>query len=102
MSRRWRHDPIWIVALDPRDELAFVGFSFDEGTKFDRVLPNIEPQVSLPMLRVRTVAGEAIVGQDRANIAVESNGLYRFEARKPQAAERTVKRYAKLRPKRCI
>ena len=57
---------------------------------FAGALPNIEPQIRLAILRVRTVAMEAIVRQNRPHVAIEIERL-----RRPSAAERSTSPIAK-------
>ena len=65
-----------IVGLDPEDQLAFVGLARNDRDAArlqlrHHALLGVEPQPGLARLVVGTVAGEAIVREDRADIARE-------------------------------
>jgi hypothetical protein len=68
--RRW-HDFRRIIAQDPCDDCAGFRVSGLDGTVFDCFVARIETEIRLAAMLVRTMASEAGVGQDRANIAVK-------------------------------
>ena len=69
----WGHDFILLLGMNPENHFAFLGLSFHDGEEFGVLgLPfEIEAQVRLASVFVRTVAGEAFVGQNRTDLAVE-------------------------------
>jgi hypothetical protein len=65
-----------IVARDPPDELARLGIARDDGSRAGSRLrvdsfPPVEAQIRLARGLVRPMAGEALVGQDRPDVAAE-------------------------------
>ena len=62
-----------LLGMNPENHFAFLGLSFHDGEEFGVLgLPfEIEAQVRLASVFVRTVAGEAFVGQNRTDLAVE-------------------------------
>ena len=75
VRRRRRHQLFGIVGTDARDQLAFLRLARHDGAAFDRRLAPIEPQVGLAGGAIRPVAGKAVFGQDRPNVAVVADRL---------------------------
>ena len=80
LPRLCRGHPLGLVfGFDPAEQLAVVGPTRDHRAVSAEVhrhpLRGVEPQVGLPTFRVRTVAAEARVGEDRPDVAVEPHGL---------------------------
>ena len=70
------HVQLGVVALDPEDELAFLGLAGRDRQAAalelrERPFPGIEPQAGLAGLVVGTMAGEAVVREDRPDVACE-------------------------------
>ena len=73
-----------LVGIDAGDQLAFLRVARRDGPGLDGRLAPIEPQVGLPRGAVGPVAGEAVLRQDRPDVAV----VFRLAARPgPRAAE---------------
>ena len=72
--RRW-HDFIGIGTDDARDDAAGLHIArLDGKASFDgfvSALGGVETQVGLPFLRIEAMAGEAVVTEDRADVAIE-------------------------------
>ena len=76
LELRGRHDEVWIGRLDPGDQ-----FALGDGAGHDRPRARrqfgegggafVEPQVSLPRMRVAAVAVVAVGGEDRPDVAGE-------------------------------
>ena len=71
-----RHHAVGIVGDDPRDELAGGRVFRNDRPRAafqlgDGLLGDVEPQAGLPIAAVGTVAGEAVFGKDRPDVAVE-------------------------------
>jgi len=60
-----------VVAEDPFHQRTIPGLSRDEGPGLDRLSSHVKPQVGLATALVRTVAQEAVVGQDRPHVSIE-------------------------------
>jgi hypothetical protein len=60
-----------IVARDAEDQLALVGIAGEERLLVQRRVAEVEAQVGLAVLLVRPVAEVAVLGEDRADVAVE-------------------------------
>ena len=58
--------------MNADDQFAVVGISRDEGFGLDRLLADVEPQIGLAFGGIRTVALEALVRKDRADVLVVS------------------------------
>jgi hypothetical protein len=52
------------------DQLAGVGVAGNDD-RLDRAVAHVEPQLCLATFRVRAVAEETLVGEDRANVAIK-------------------------------
>ena len=70
----WRHQQIGVVGLDPVDQLALIRLAgHDRGASAfelgERAFLGVEPQPGLALVVVGTVAGEAIVREDRPDVA---------------------------------
>src|SRR6185295_18854429 len=65
-----RHHLFLIGGEDTFDELAFVRLAGDEGFLFEDGGAVVEAELGLALVLVRTVTGEAVVGEDRADVAV--------------------------------
>ncbi len=68
---RGRHALGGVFRRDPLDQRTLVRLAGHDGAGGAGGLLDVEPQVGLAMLRVRAVAGETLVRQDRADVAVE-------------------------------
>ena len=91
-----RHPPAPVRVVDPLDQQAGVEVARDDrGTarpvasasgrpRAERSVPRVEPQVRLPRRLIRTVAGEAVVGEDRPHVALEVDGGRRLGRGGPQ------------------
>ena len=86
---RRRHSRSAVSRADASEQAAFrliagrhdlVAAPIGEETLF-----GIEPQVGQAMLVIGTVAGEAVVGKNRPNVAIEIDGLFGAQA-KPGSA----------------
>ena len=65
-------DFVVVGGEDAVDHLAFVRLAGRDGARLDGHLPPVEPQVGLSRGAVRAVAGEAVFGQDRPDVAIEA------------------------------
>ena len=65
----WRHSQVGIVRRDPRPGVAIIESVAAKG-QFDAVLL-VQSQVGLAMVRIRTMALEAVVGKDGAYVTIE-------------------------------
>ena len=74
-----RHELEIILGADSQVELARGRVSGGDGavaaTILEGALPGIEPQVGIALVRVGAVAGEALVGEEGEDVAVEVDGL---------------------------
>ncbi len=68
---RRRHLLVGVVAEDPFHQLTLPGLSRDDGLGVDRVGTDVKSQVGLATVLVRTVAQEAVVGEDRPYVSIE-------------------------------
>ena len=68
---RWRHHLIRIGVQNALDELALRCVARDERLLFHRLLAHIKAEASLAMIRIRTVAEEAFVRENRTDVAIE-------------------------------
>ncbi len=68
---RRRHDHVRIGAVDTGHDFAFVRLAGNNGLVVHRLVADVQPQLRLSPVLVRPVAQEAVVREDRANIAVE-------------------------------
>ena len=82
----WRHARVWVVGFDAEDELAVFGIAWDDGrsgfARGMRVLRAVEPELGFARGGVWSVASEALVGEDRADVAREVDGRI-FDPRLP-------------------
>ena len=69
------HGPQRFRIVQPRDKLARPGGRGHDDAGLNRFLAPIEPQASLPGVAVGSVASIAILGKDRADIAIEAHRL---------------------------
>jgi hypothetical protein len=73
-----RHALISVVGRDATDQFALVRLAWDDGRHAVpigfRIFLDVEAQLGLTVLLVRAVTGEALVGQDRADVAIEIDG----------------------------
>ena len=67
---RRRHQVVGVFGEDALHQLALVGLAGNEGLLRDGVLAHIEAELGLALLLVGAVAEEAVVGKDRADVAV--------------------------------
>jgi len=74
-----RHDLVRIIVSNPCEQFAFPWFSGNDGGVTaqvrDRSFAEVKPQVRLALLLIRSVAEEALVGEDGPDIAIELNFL---------------------------
>jgi hypothetical protein len=90
---RGRHLLGGIGRVDAFEHPAGGGLARHDRAGFDRRLPDVEPEVGLPPGGVLAVAVEAVLGQDRPDLAIEVEGTLgpsrpEDEQRAGQAAER--------------
>ena len=67
---RRRHHLVRIGRQDAAKHLAVVRLPGGNRPHFDRRVPLIQTQIGFPRGAVRTVAGEARIGQDRPDVAI--------------------------------
>src|SRR5690606_7584416 len=67
---RRRHDVVRIRREDPSDQRALAGLAGSDRALLDRIVAAIEPEAGLARGAVRAVTGEAVLGEDGANVAV--------------------------------
>ena len=65
----------WIVAVDTIPNFAFGEVPRYDRAQFDCALTYVKSQISLTFVLIWAVAGEAVVGKDRSNVACKG---YRF------------------------
>ena len=75
----WRHRFFFVGGEDPGDEFAVGGFSLndcgDAGlTAFERAFAGVETKSGLAVLGIGAVTVEAVLGQNRLNLACEIDG----------------------------
>ena len=70
-----RHDLFRIGQEQPLHQFARRGVAGDEGLLLQRVLPDVQAQLGLAVARVVAVAIEAVVREDRPDVAVEFDGF---------------------------
>ena len=79
-----RHPHRFVVARDPRDQFARRGIAGDD-RRLNRPVARVEPQLRLATFRVGAMAEEALVGEDRTNVAVEVRlGRERMRTHQPE------------------
>ncbi len=66
-----------IVGVDPLDQLAGVGVIGDDRTGLDRGVSHVEPQLGLSFIGILPMAIEAVLRQDRPDVAIEVEGWRR-------------------------
>src|SRR5436309_937777 len=78
MRRRRGHHVVGVIAVDPRPDLAFRqiagregGAVFAVGEGADVAVRHVQTKLGLALLGVEPVAGEALIGEDGADVAVE-------------------------------
>ena len=73
---RW-HPRVGILAQNTGHQFTGVRVAWHNGgvplTTQQRRLPNIQPQIGLPIPLVRSVAGEALIGQNLPHVAVKAD-----------------------------
>ncbi len=95
---RRRHDLVGIAGGDAADQLAVIDPGGDDRRAAlaiaERVFFPVEPQIGFPRLLVGPVAGVAVLGQDRPDLAVEVDGALARARVQPDAARtmRTIPR----------
>ena len=62
-------------AEDPRHQAALVRLSGDKRFRGNGGVEFVQSQVGLPLVLVRAMTGEAVLGQDRPDVAVELYSL---------------------------
>ena len=72
VDRRRRHDFVVVGGEDAVDHFALVRLAGHDSADLDGHLPPVEPQVGLSRGTVRPVAGKAVFGQDRPDVAIEA------------------------------
>ena len=80
---RRRHDFLGIARRDARHHLALLQVAGNNrvvaGLRgLERLVLHVQPQLALALVFVRPVAGEAVVREQRADVAVELDGLRRW------------------------
>ena len=105
-----RHHVVFVVRVDPPDHLALAGIArFDDRPSvvdfLERAFPSVEAELGLPLRGVRSVAAEAPVRQQRADLEAEVDAIDRGGrgltgvCGRGQAGERgTRERRSKSRP----
>jgi hypothetical protein len=64
------------LRVNPLDDLAFSRITRDDGfglgfASFERGIAQVQPEIALTLVVVRSIAGEAHVGKDGADVSVE-------------------------------
>ena len=72
---RRRHAEQFVLVADFGHQLAGRGVARHDRLPRQGYFAPVQPQVRLPRIPVRAVAGEAVVGEDRTDIPVEANVL---------------------------
>ena len=70
VDRGRRHDLLGVDRIDAGDQLAFLRVARRDGSRFDGSLAAVEPQIGLARGTIGAVAREAVLGQDRPDVAV--------------------------------
>ena len=78
MRRRRRHEIVSVGGENAADQFTLVRFSGDEGLLGECLFADVEAELGLAFLLVRAVAKEAVVGEDRPDIAVVRDFLRRL------------------------
>ena len=76
-----RHDRIWVVRDDAFEDRACLWVSRKDGVCIEGCLAIVESQVGLARVGIRTMASEAGIREDGANISIEFDGRWGFEGR---------------------
>ena len=76
-----RHDRIGVIGEDAFEDCAGLGVSRKNGVCIEGCLAIIESQVGLSRVGVRTMAGEAGIGEDGSDISIEFDGRWWFAGR---------------------
>ena len=71
---RRRHQLAGILRVDPPDQLARLGIVRDDRVGIDRGVSDVESQLGLAFIRILPVAIEAVLREDRPDIAIEVQG----------------------------
>ena len=74
-SRRW-HPFIGIMTFDSFDQFALLGFARNKRVGRKSIFANIQSQVRFAFGRVRAMAKEALIGQDRTNVSIELDRFF--------------------------
>ena len=76
-----RHDRIWVVRDDAFEDRACLWVSRKDGVCIEGCLAIVESQVGLARVGIRTMASEAGIREDGANISIEFDGRWGFAGR---------------------
>ena len=71
---RRRHQLAGILRVDPLDQLARLGIVRDDRAGLDRRVSDVESQLGLSLVGVLPVAIEAVLREDRPDVAIEVQG----------------------------
>ena len=97
-SARRRHHRIGVIGEDAGDQFALVGMAGSEDAAFDGAVAVVEPELRLARGTVRPVTAVAVIGENRANLAVEADLLLGVLAVETTSKSiRNVERAARLR-----
>ena len=66
-----RHDLVRIILQNAVDDLTFIRITGDDGVHLQSTLAGIQSQLGLTLVLVRPVAEEAVLRENRANVAIE-------------------------------
>ena len=88
VALRRRHDQVGVGLSDPGDQFTFVGLArhdrLQAAVEFgNRPVPLVKPQPRLPVMLVRTVAGNAVVREDRPDVVIERDCLIGSSRQQP-------------------
>ena len=73
---RWHHE-VGIVTRDARDQFGVGSVARHEDSSVNHAVANIQPQIRLTTRRIRTMASEAVFGQERTDVFIEADVLPR-------------------------
>ena len=82
-----RHQVIFILCIDEVDELGILGVARDKGILVDGCFPHVETQLGFPCRLVRAVTGEAVLRENRPDVAIEADPVLSGECEGREGSE---------------
>jgi hypothetical protein len=83
---RW-HDLVGVGGEDMFDQQAFLWFARHNDLESEGALAHVEAELGFAAIIIRPVAKQAILGEDRADIAIKAEGWTRVAGKSPPRAQ---------------